>query len=325
MSSVGTGWKEIIGADESSRHAEAARMMAAMQKRKDERYGPGRALHRKALAAVRGKLRVLDGLPEHARQGLFTAPGEHEVWVRLSNGALDKQSNRRPDIRGFAMRVFGVDGESALGGRTDHQDISLINQVAFAFPDSRHFFGLVEAAGRSPGAVIGWMFKTFGLVGGFKQLKKLAATAGKPFTGFATEAFASTLPISCGPAAVKVRLLPPAGHKPRADVNGDWAGDLTAQAAAGPLKYRLQLQFFVDEARTPLEDASVEWPESVAPFVDVAELVLEAPSTDVDFIARVEAGVFDPWQSLAAHRPLGEVMRARKVAYFSSQQVRGAA
>jgi len=324
MAGIGTGWKEVISSDEAARHAAAAKMMAEMQKRKDERFGSGRALHRKALAAVRGKLRVLDGLPEHARHGLFATPGEHEVWVRLSNGAMDKQSNRRPDIRGFAMRVFGVDGEAALGGRTDHQDLSLINQTAFAFPDSRLFFGLVEAAGRSPGAVIAWMFKTFGLVGGFKQIKKLAATAGKPFTGFATEAFASTLPISCGPAAVKVRLLPPAGLKPRAAVNGDWAGDLTAQAAAGPLKYRLQLQFFVDEARTPLEDASVEWPESVAPFVDVAELTLEAPSTDADFIARVEAGIFDPWQALAAHRPLGEVMRARKVAYFSSQQVRGA-
>ena len=201
MAGIGTGWKEVISSDEAGRHAEAARMMAAMQKRKDERFGTGRALHRKAVAAVRGKLRVLDGLPEHARHGLFATSGAHEVWVRLSNGAMDKQSNRRPDIRGFAMRVFGVDGEAALGGRTDHQDLSLINQTAFAFPDSRHFFGLVEAAGRSPGAVIGWMFKTFGLIGGFRQLKKLAATAGKPFTGFATEAFASPLPISCGPAA----------------------------------------------------------------------------------------------------------------------------
>lgn len=325
MGGVGTGWSEVIAADEAVRHAEAARAMAEMQKRKDERFGTGRALHRKPLAAVRGRLRVLDGLPEHARHGLFAEPGEHDAWVRLSNGAMDRQSNRRPDIRGFALRVFGVQGESALGGRTDHQDLSLINQTAFAFADSRHFFGLVLAAGRSPGALLGWVFKTFGIVGGLKTLKRLAATAGKPFTGFATEAFASTLPISCGPAAVKVRLLPPAGLRPRAGVDGDWAGDLAAHAAAGPLKYRLQLQFFVDESRTPVEDASVEWPESVAPFVDVAELTLEAPSTDADFIARVEAGTFDPWQALAAHRPLGEVMRARKVAYFNSQQVRGAA
>lgn len=325
MAGIGTGWQEVISPDEAQRHAEAARAMAEMQKRKDERFGAGRALHRKAVAALRGRLRVLGGLPAHARHGLFAEPGEHEVWVRLSNGAMDKQSNRTPDIRGFAMRVFGVDGEAALGGRTDHQDLSLINQTAFAFPDSRHFFGLVLAAGRGPAALLGWVFKTFGLVGGIKRLKQLAATAGKPFSGFATEPFGSTLPLSCGAAAVKLRLLPPAGLAPRANVNGDWAGDLAAHAAAGPLVYRLQLQFFVDEARTPIEDASVEWPEAVAPFVDVAELTLQAPSADADFIAQVEAGVFDPWQALAVHRPLGEIMRARKAAYFASQQTRGAA
>lgn len=325
MRSVGTGWQEVIGADEAERHAQAVRDMVAMQKRKDERFGTGRALHRQAVAALRGELRVLDDLPAHLRHGLFARPGVHEVWARLSNGAMDRQSSRRPDIRGVAMRVFGVDGESALGGRIDHQDLSLINQVAFAFPDSRHFFGLVLAAGRSPAALLAWMFKTFGLVGGLQRLKRLAATAGKPFSGFATETFGSTLPLCCGPAAVKLRLVPAGGHVPRPGASDDWAADLTAQAALAPLRYRLQLQCFVDEARTPIEDASVEWPESVAPFVDVAELVLQPPSTDAAFIAQVEAGTFDPWQALAAHRPLGEVMRARKAAYYASQQTRGAA
>mgnify|MGYP002755894772 CR=1 FL=1 len=40
---------------------------------------------------------------------------------------------------------------------------------------------------------------------------------------------------------------------------------------------------------------------------------------------RAESAVFDPWQALAAHRPLGDVMRARKAVYFVSQQGRGAA
>ena len=32
----------------------------------------------------------------------------------------------------------------------------------------------------------------------------------------------------------------------------------------------------------------------------------------------------DPWEALLAHKPLGEVMRARKVAYGGSQKSRGA-
>ena len=98
---------------------------------------------------------------------------------------------------------------------------------------------------------------------------------------------------------------------------------------AGPLAYELQLQFFVKETVTPIEDASVDWPEDRSPYITVARLTL--PQQDPDsaegqaLSERTEAAVFDPWAALAAHRPLGEVMRARKVVYFESQKQRGAA
>ena len=50
---------------------------------------------------------------------------------------------------------------------------------------------------------------------------------------------------------------------------------------------------------------------------------------DKDAIARAAAaygaeGWVTDWHALVEHRPLGEVMRARKVAYYASQQNRGA-
>ena len=60
----------------------------------------------------------------------------------------------------------------------------------------------------------------------------------------------------------------------------------------------------------------------------MARLTLPKQETTTEaaraFAAKVEAAVFDPWQALAAHRPLGDVMRARKVVYFASQKGRGA-
>jgi hypothetical protein len=38
----------------------------------------------------------------------------------------------------------------------------------------------------------------------------------------------------------------------------------------------------------------------------------------------VEAAIFDPWGALMEHRPLGDVMRARKVVYYASEKERGA-
>ena len=42
------------------------------------------------------------------------------------------------------------------------------------------------------------------------------------------------------------------------------AEELAARLRHGPVSYDFQLQFYVDAARTPIEDASVEWREADA-------------------------------------------------------------
>jgi hypothetical protein len=320
-----TDWMERIAPDEAQRHAADAAELVRLQAACSQKFGKGRALHRKQIIGLQATLRVHEGLPAHARHGLFALPGSFDARVRISDGGPDVHSDRRPDIRGFAFRAFGPKGPAALGGSTDHQDFLLINRSAFAFADSKPFVGLVRAAGSGGGALLMWALPSFGPLGAIGQVRKLAAGLAVPFTGFATTAFHSAAPIACGPYAVRVRLLPPQGQNPVAGAS-DWRADLLPRLQAAPLVYQLQLQFFADEATTPIEDASVEWPESTAPYVTVADLVVHPPPADAaGFDALIEASVFDPWQALVAHRPLGEVMRARKVAYFGSQKARGAA
>lgn len=320
-----TDWKERIAPDEAQRHAADAAELTRLQMAGSQKFGTGRALHRKQIIGLKATLRVHENLPAHASHGLFALPGSFDAWVRISNGGQAVQNDRRPDIRGFAFRVFGPQGPSALSGTTDHQDFLLINRSAFAFPDSKPFVGLVRAAGGGGLSLLLWALRSFGLLDGIRQIRKLAAGLAVPFTGFATTAFHSAAPIACGPYAVRVRLLPPAGEKP-VDGASDWRADLLTRLQAAPLVFQFQLQFFADETNTPIEDASVDWLESIAPYLTVADLVVHPPQADaVGFEAQVEAAAFDPWQALAAHRPLGEVMRARKVAYFESQKARGAA
>lgn len=323
-----TNWKEVVAPDEAARHAAAAQGVAEMQRRKNARFGSGRALHRKGLLVTTGELEIVPDLPPHARQGLFALTGRYPLWLRLSNGSVDVQSDRVPDIRGFAFRVLGLPEQpAALGGRTTHQDFSLINQLAFAFPTSEHFFGLVLAAGQGPLALLKWLFATFGLTGGLRRIKDMKSSFGKPFRGFAAESFTSVLPLAFGTHAVRWRVRPVNGQ-PMAVSAGqavDWAADFTRQLQQQALRYELQAQFFEDEARTPIEKADQEWLERDAPWLTLAQLTLNPPPADARALKQAEAGVYDPWQGLAAHRPLGEVMRARKVVYFASQQGRGAA
>jgi catalase len=323
MTTPSTEWKERIAADEAGRHAGYARDFEQIQALKSAKYGKGRALHRKQQLGLQSTFEVLSGLPGHARHGLFAEPATYEAWVRLSNGGTDRQADKKPDVRGFAIKVRGVSGPGALGsGATESQDFLLINHPAFAFAGADEFVGLVKSLTKGPGTLLGYLISRYGFLGALGMIKRFAKTFNAPFTGFATQPFYSAAPIACGPYAVRVRLQP-ASDEVKPGASADWAGDFRSRLERGPLRFELQLQFFVDEARTPIEDASVDWPEDVAPYVTVGILTL--PVQDVQseagraLAAAIESAAFDPWSALMDHRPLGEVMRARKVVYFQSQ------
>lgn len=342
-----TDWCERIAPDEETRFAEYAEHFATLQRQKSELHGQGRALHRKQLVAATAELEVLPDLPEFAAQGLFAQPGHYAVQVRLSNGGMDKASDRRPDIRGFSFAVLGVKGDSALGnGPATRQCFALINHPTFAFANSAQFVGFALAAARGFRPLLMFMGKTFGWLALGWRMGQLIRTMNKPFASFATETFFSAAPIANGHYAVRVRLVPAPGNGQSAEALAaaaaqaktkgnaanahepvaDWGADMATRLAKGPLVYDLDVQYFANEGATPIEDATLDWP---TPYTTVARLTL--PQQDLSSEAsqalavEVENGIFDPWAALAAHRPLGDVMRARKVVYFESQKGRGAA
>jgi hypothetical protein len=322
-----TAWKERVAAGEEERYAGYAKQFAQIQAERARRWGAGRALHRKQITAAQGTLEVLDGLPAFAKHGLFVKPHDFDVWVRLSNGGLDRAPDRTPDVRGFAIRVFGVEGDSALGnGPAKSQDFTLINQEVFAFETSGEFVDFVVAASKGPGAILRHVFKRYGVIGGPRKLGRMMKSVGKPFSGFATEQLFSAVPMANGPYAVRVRLVPSAANgsaKPGA--HADWDADFSARLAKGPLHWDMPLQFFASEELTPIENPTVNWPTR---YVTVARLMLPRQDTRAAegraFADEVESCVLDPWQALAEHRPLGDIQRARKVVYFESQKGRGA-
>ncbi|HEY1551550.1 MAG TPA: hypothetical protein VGG28_27170, partial [Kofleriaceae bacterium] len=314
MAGPSTEWSERVASDEEARFARYAKQLGELQAAQTAKLGtPGRALHRKQVLGLRASFEVNGDLPSEARHGLFAQPGSYDAQIRLSNGASRFQPDRTPDVRGFAIRVLGVAGDGALGRPTTEQHFLLINQATFGLATADEFAGLVQAAARGNLAVLRFMIRRHGLIGGFGAVRRLAKGLGQKFSGFASTPMHSAAPIACGPYAAKVRLLPQNPAEPAAR-DADWAADVTERLAAGPLHWDLQLQFFVDENTTPIEDPTIAWS---TPFVTVGRLT--APAQDPKSIAaEIETARFDPWNALAAHRPLGEIMRARKAAYFAS-------
>jgi hypothetical protein len=319
MQAPSTDWREQIATDEAARHDAMSEVIAAVQRQNSAKFGAGRALHRKAVASLRGSLQIQADLPAAAAHGVFVAGKSYDVWARLSNGGPDLKANTKPDIRGFAMRLLDVHGEGALGGPTDHQDFLLINHDRFSSRTSDEF-AIVQAAAKSPLAVLGYLIRTHGWRGGFAQVKALTATIKKPFASFATEAFNTVLPHTVGPYAARIGLVPLQADAPWVRDVGE---DIVARLAKGSVAYDVTLQFFVDEKATPIEDPTVVWSVAASAPVVVGRLTFTSQGVDASFAEQVEKAKFDPWGGLAVHRPLGEIMRARKAAYFVSQKARG--
>ena len=81
--------------------------------------------------------------------------------------------------------------------------------------------------------------------------------------------------------------------------------------------YALKAQLWSDADRQPIEDASVDWPVDISAYRTIASIRL--PSQAAYSPERVryfdDVMTFRPAHSLAAHRPLGSVMRARLQVY----------
>jgi hypothetical protein len=89
------------------------------------------------------------------------------------------------------------------------------------------------------------------------------------------------------------------------------------------LLFEFQVQLRTSAETMPVEDATVEWPESESPYRTVAHLLL--PRQEIEPLRRQEEFLnlsFNVWHALAAHRPLGGINRVRRWAYAISSDWR---
>jgi len=82
------------------------------------------------------------------------------------------------------------------------------------------------------------------------------------------------------------------------------------------VQFEFQVQLRTSELSMPVEDASVEWPESESPYQTVARVIL--PRQEIKGLQQQDAFKrlsFSAWHALAAHRPLGGINRVRREVY----------
>jgi hypothetical protein len=98
---------------------------------------------------------------------------------------------------------------------------------------------------------------------------------------------------------------------------------MVASLRADEVEFDVRLQLQTDPHLMPIENAGVMWPERLSPRVSVATLRMPRQQFDseaqLDFAKRLS---YNPWHSIAAHRPLGNQSRARKRMYLALSTLR---
>lgn len=334
---------EHVDADERQTFADIGATMGSIRETTFANGGrPLRSVHAKAQGALRATL-VVDVLPDELAQGLFARPGRFDVVMRFSTSPGDVLDDRVSVPRGLGFKVLGVEGERLSGSEGDTtQNFVFADAPAFGAPSARAFLGnlkqLAATTDRAEGAkralsatlqVVEKMVEAFG-----GKSAKLVSLGGHAPTHVLGHTYFTAAALRHGRYVAKLRLLPASPELQAlagAEVDlADRPDGLRDEVVAFMREHRaewlLQVQLCTDAERMPIEDASVEWSEELSPYRTVARVVAEPQTAWSDAHAAFvdQQLFFSPWRGLAAHRPLGNVMRARKIAYEQSAQFRAA-
>jgi hypothetical protein len=301
-----------------------------------------RSVHAKSHGILQGYLEVDAGLPFDLAQGLFAKPGRYPVVMRLSTIPGDILNDSVSTPRGLAVKVIGVEGERLEGSESDvTQDFLLVNGPAFGAPNPKKFFSVLKLLARTTdeaeglkrilSAVMRQVQKVIVAVTGQPNVT-VATLGGQPETHILGETFYSQAPVRFGDFIAKISAAPVSPEltalvQAPLNVNGVPNGLREAVVAffnknGGVWEVRAQL--CTDLEHMPIENAAIVWPEDVSPFRPIARITVkpqvawsEARSAAVD-----DGMSFAPWHGLAAHRPLGGIMRARKAVYEAARKFR---
>jgi hypothetical protein len=304
----------------------------------DRRFEEGRRpalrdAHAQDTGCVRAVFRVDADLDQSLRQGIFQPGQEYDAWIRFSNGNSEVLSSRWPDARGMAIKVMNVDGPRLSDDEQYTQDFILANNPVFFIDDLQRYKDTLTVFHS------GGLLKQYVAIGKLRCREKLLAVKVN-FTFTTNPLFCqywSMTPYRFGAdpgtkIAVKFMARPRIAERPSfpsrvskfLSPGFSLKEEMQAALSGTDMWFDFYLQPYVDD-RTPIEDSTVEWTESVSKPQHIAKIVIPAQqllSAERDWFC--ENLSFNPWHCLRAHKPLGAVNRVRKSVYLAISQHRHA-
>jgi hypothetical protein len=300
-----------------------------------------RGAHAKAHGFLHGTFTV-EVVPEEYRVGLFSQPGAtYDVRLRPSNGYPMVEGDAKGDARGLAMSVM-LPGDRfnaskfLLKDRLGRQDFILFNQPVFFASDIREFTVLLSIMSSTSKLRMAFRFLAYTLVWRrFRPMWLLGRTLSGAVAHPLKPVFHSATPYLLGDLHIVKYSVEP--EDPRVfdvykvgEERDFLARTLSLSLGDSPIKLKLYLHVRKlaadrESMKNDVEDATVDWDARGEEKIHAATITLgpQEPTTD-DRMTEAEGWLFNPWNALSAHRPLGSLNRGRLSIYRDSQTYRAA-
>lgn len=293
-----------------------------------------RGAHAKSHGIVHGTLTVAADLPAELRQGVFAKPGSYPVVLRVSTAPGDLLPDSVSTIRGMAMKIIGVEGERLPGSEADRTlDFLMVNGPTFQNKNAANFLRDVKpfAAMTDKATGLKKLFAFF--MRGIERLlealggkgNKIRLMGGQLPTHPLGESYFTQVPHLYGEYFGKYSLAPVSSSlKALKDQTIDIkAGDNPLRQAVSSYftgqggEWDFCVQLATDIDAMPIEDAAKDWSQVESPYRPIARVKVEPQQSWIAGVTEQlnERLSFSPWHGIAAHRPLGSIMRIRKSVY----------
>jgi hypothetical protein len=275
-----------------------------------------RVMYAKTVVGVTNALLVVDRtLPRDLAVAHFRPGAQLRAVMRFSNAGTTAQSDRVPDMRGVSLRI-------AASGREPH-DLILANFPTAIARNAQQFFEMTIASAGDREALLARLAERIGIAESRRVAVNLRSSL-KLCSSLATQRFWSGCAFLWGARPVHFQLRPTVPTQPLATGSAARSGDalrleLAERLATRDVTFRFAIQRYVDEARTPIEDAATRWKESVSRPIEMATLIIprqELASSESQAVRlQVDRTRFDPWNAPPQFRPLGSLNRLRRLVY----------
>jgi hypothetical protein len=280
----------------------------------------------KTQGIVRGEFIVHDDIPVHMKRGIYAKPQRFRAWVRFSGpGPYITPDIEDVGFMSISIKLMGVPGPKLMEEEQHTLDMFGVSTPTFVTPDVKANAALQIESVKN--AQIFYFVNlreshVLDLVMQSLFIKTQSSPLEAPYFSCVPYLLGEgqAMQYSVWPKSTKRTPIPRLPLRP--------PDDYLRQAMAATLsreevEFDIRLQMQTDPHRMPIENAGVLWPEKLSPRISVATLRIPRQSFDspgqMEFAKKLS---YNPWHTIAEHRPLGNQSRARRRMYWELSKLR---